>query len=134
MPIYTYENIETGELVDVIQGMNDTHEYNGENDSEIGLWRRVYYSPNMSMDTEVDPFDVNSFKKSTINKNDSFNDLFARSKEASERRASKLGGYDPVKEKYYKDYSAARNGSLHPDIQKKNFKEKLNKKGLDVEF
>lgn len=133
MPIYTYENIETGELVDVIQGMNDTHEYNGENDSEIGLWRRVYYSPNMSMDTEVDPFDINSFKSSTINKKDSYNDLFARSKEASERRASKLG-FDPVKEKYYKDYSAQRNGAVHPDIQKKQFKEKLNKKGLDVQF
>jgi len=133
MPIYTYENIETGEVVDVIQGMNDVHEYNGENGDEEGVWRRVYYSPNMSMDTSVDPFDVNSFKRSTIGKKDTYNDLFARSAEASEKRAAKMG-VDPVKEKFYKDYSAQRNGAIHPDVQKKQFKEKLNKKGLDVQF
>ena len=70
MPIYSYQNTETGEIIDVVQGMNDTHEYHGENGDEEGVWRRVYYSPNMSMDTSLDPFDVNSFKKSTLNKND----------------------------------------------------------------
>jgi hypothetical protein len=133
MPIYTYQNKETSEIVDVVQSMNDVHEYNGENGDEKGLWQRLYYVPNMSMDTSFDPFDVNSFKKSTVNKNDSYNDLFSRSKEASEKRSAKLG-FDPVKDQYYKDYAAQRNGTVHPDVQKKAIKEKLDKKGIDIQF
>jgi predicted nucleic acid-binding Zn ribbon protein len=125
MPIYLYEHIESGEIVEVLQGMNDLHEYHGEDGSEKGAYRRVYTSPAMSMDTSVDPFDKESFKKSTLNKNDTFGDLFARSKEASNRRAEKCGGVDPVKEKFYKDYAKKRNGKEHQDVKKKKAQEAL---------
>ncbi len=137
MPLYLYENKETGEVLEVLQGMNDTHEYHGEDGSEKGLWRRVYVNPNMSTDTKLDPFSSDSFRASTVGKNDTYGQLFERSAEASEMRAAKNGGVDPVKQKYYDDYKKKRNGKLHPGEQKDKFKksiEKANKAGINVEL
>lgn len=137
MPLYLYENKETGEVLEVLQGMNDTHEYQGEDGSEKGLWRRVYVNPNMSTDTKLDPFSESSFRASTVGKNDTYGQLFERSAEASEMRASKNGGKDPVKEKYYEEYKKKTNGKLHPGEQKDKFNkvmEKANKAGINVEL
>ena len=137
MPLYLYENKETGEVLEVLQGMNDTHEYHGEDGSEKGLWRRVYVNPNMSTDTKLDPFSSSSFRASTVGKNDTYGQLFERSAEASEMRAAKNGGVDPVKQKYYDDYKKKTNGKLHPGEQKDKFKktiEKANKAGINVEL
>ena len=137
MALYLYENKKTGEIVEVVQGMNDTHEYYGEDGLEKGLWRRVYVNPALSFDTKMDAFDSKSFVSSTINKNDTYGDLQNRAAEASEIRAGKNGGIDPVKEKYYKDYNKKTNGKLHPQEQKEKFKkaiEKAEKKGLNVEL
>ena len=137
MPLYLYESTETGELLEVLQSMNDTHEYHGEDGSEKGLWRRVYVNPNMSMDTKLDPFSSDSFRASTVGKNDTYGQLFERSAEASEMRASKNGGVDPVKQKYYDDYKKKTNGKLHPGEQKDKFKktiEKANKAGINIEL
>jgi len=137
MPLYLYENKETGEVLEVLQGMNDTHEYHGEDGSEKGLWRRVYVNPNMSTDTKLDPFSSDSFRASTVGKNDTYGQLFERSAEASEMRAAKNGGVDPVKQKYYDDYKKKTNGKLHPGEQKDKFKksiEKANKAGINVEL
>ena len=137
MPLYLYENKKTGETVEVFQGMSDKHEYQGSNGKEKGLWRRVFVNPNLSSDTNVDPFSQKSFLNSTINKNDTYGDLFDRSKEASEIRASKNGGKDPIKEKYYENYSKKRNGKLHPAQQKEKFKQAIKKAsdaGINVEL
>ena len=137
MPIYLYENKETGETVEVFQSMSDAHEYYGPDGKEKGFWRRGFVNPNLSSDTNVDPFSQKSFLNSTINKNDTYGNLFDRSKEASEIRASKNGGKDPIKEKYYEDYSKKRNGKLHPAQQKEKFKQaikKANDAGLNVEL
>jgi hypothetical protein len=137
MPLYLYENTETGEVLEVLQGMNDTHEYHGKDGSEKGLWRRVYVNPNMSSDTKLDPFSSDSFKASTVGKNDTYGQLFERSAEASEMRAAKNGGVDPVKQKYYEDYKKKTNGKLHPSEQKDKFKktiEKANKAGINIEL
>lgn len=137
MPLYLYENKETGEVLEVLQGMNDTHEYQGEDGSEKGLWRRVYVNPTLSFDTKLDAFDSKSFVASTVNKNDTYGDLQNRAAEASEIRASKNGGKDPVKEKYYADYNKKTNGKLHPEQQKEKFKkavDKASKAGINVEL
>ena len=47
MPIYTYFRESTEEFVDVVQRMNDVHEYKGADGSEDD-WKRVYYSPQMA--------------------------------------------------------------------------------------
>lgn len=137
MPLYLYENEETGEVVEVLQGMNELHEYHGANGREKGLWRRVYVNPNMAFDTQMDAFDSQSFVNSTKNKKDSYGDLFERSAEASAIRAEKHGGKDPVKEKYYSNYNKMTNGKLHPEQMKENFKkavEKADKKGIKIDL
>ena len=137
MPLYLYENKETGEVVEVLQGMKELHEYNGIDDRQKGLWRRVYVNPSLSFDTNVDAFDSQSFVSSTVNKNDTYGDLQNRAAEASEIRASKNGGKDPVKEKHYSDYNRKTNGKLHPEQQKEKFKkaiDKADKAGIKIEL
>ena len=117
--------------------MSDVHEYNGINEDEKGLWRRVFVNPNVSSDTNVDPFSVDSFRTSTVGKNDTYGELFQRSAEASEMRAAKNGGVDPVKQKQYDDYSKMTNGKLHPQQMKENFQKtlkKADKAGINVEL
>jgi len=136
MPIYLYENEETGEVVEVLQGMSELHEYHGANGREKGLWRRVYVNPTLSVDTQVDSFDSHNFANSVSKKNDSYGDLFERSAEASEKRAQRYGK-DPVKEKYYSDYNKMTNGKLHPQQQKEKFNkalEKADKAGIKIEL
>ena len=89
MPLYLYENEETGEVVEVFQGMMDKHEYHGTNGREKGLWRRVYVNPNISFDTNVDEYSDKSFVTSARNKNYTYGELFDKSAEASEKRAQK---------------------------------------------
>lgn len=137
MPLYLYENEETGEVIEVLQGMTEVHEYQGIDGREKGLWRRVFVNPNVSTDTNVDAFDKKSFIASTVGKNDTWGDLQNRASEASEIRASKNGGKDPVKEKYYADYNKKTNGKLHPHQQKEKFNkamEKASKKGINIEL
>ena len=136
MPLYLYENKETGEVVEVLQGMNELHQYNGIDNREKGLWRRVYVNPALSFDTKVDAFDSKSFVSSTVNKNDTYGDLFERSAEASAKRAERYGK-DPIKEKKYAEYNKMTNGKLHPEQQKEKFKkalDKADKAGINIEL
>jgi hypothetical protein len=85
----------------------------------------------------MDAFDSKSFVASTINKNDTYGDLQNRAAEASEIRAQKNGGVDPVKEKYYDNYKKKTNGKLHPKEQKEKFDkavEKADKAGIKIEL
>jgi len=137
MPLYLYENEETGEVIEVLQGMTEVHEYHGIDGREKGLWRRVYVNPNVATDTKVDVFDKKSFMQSTLTKNDTWGELQKRSAEASEIRASKNGGVDPVKQKHYSDYNKLTNGKMHPNEQKEKFNkavEKADKAGVKIEL
>lgn len=137
MPFYSYENEKTGEVIEVLQGMNDAHEYHGSNGSEKGLWKRLFTVPYSNSDTKVDPFSASSFRASTVGKNDTYGELFERSAEASAQRAEKNGGIDPIKQKQYADYSKMTNGKLHPQQMKENFnkaKEKASKAGINIEL
>ena len=105
MPLYTYKNPETDEHKDVLQSMNDKHVY-----EEGGVqWLRVFYSPNMSIDTQVDPFSSKDFKEKACTKRGSVGDLLDQSKELSQKRIDSAG-FDAVKEKTDREYSAARGG------------------------
>lgn len=130
--IYLYKNKETGETVEVSQGMNDVHEYYGENGGENN-WIRVFTPPNASIDTKIDPYSSKDFKKTTDNKKYTVGDLWDKSKELSEKRESK-DGYDPVKQKAYEKYSKERDGKKHPQQKREELKQSLSKKGVDIEF
>ena len=69
MPLYLYENEETGEVLEVLQGMNELHEYHGIDGREKGLWRRVFVNPQLSFDTDTDDTSSKSFVKGSRNKN-----------------------------------------------------------------
>ena len=112
MPLYTYYRESTGEYRDVFQSMNEEHQYFGENGSEDD-WRRVYHAPNMSIDSNIDPNNPRDFVNKTANKKGTMGDLLDRSKELSEKRASKLGTEDPIKRKFFDNYAKERNGKKH---------------------
>ena len=136
MPLYLYENEETGEVLEVLQGMNELHEYHGIDGREKGLWRRVFVNPQLSFDTDTDDTSSKSFVKGSRNKNYTYGDLFDKSAEASAKRADRYGK-DPIKEKQYADYNKMTNGKLHPQQQKEKFQkalDKAKKKGIDISF
>jgi hypothetical protein len=109
MPLYTYEHPETEETIDVIQGMNDEHIYI---DKDGVHWKRVFYIPEANIDSQIDPFSNQSFKEKTSNQKGTYGDMIDQSREMSQRRKDKLG-YDPVQQKYFKEYSDKRNGIKH---------------------
>tara|TARA_Y100000361_G_scaffold58896_1_gene51516 strand:+ start:4554 stop:4898 length:345 start_codon:yes stop_codon:yes gene_type:complete len=109
MPLYTYQHPESEECKDVLQSMNEVHVYIDEEGVE---WKRVFHSPNASIDGNIDPFDNKQFVEKTGKTKGSYGELLDRSREMSDKRKNKLG-YDPVQKKYFKEYSKKRNGVKH---------------------
>jgi len=108
MPIYVYQHPETEEYIEIIQGMNDDHEYTDESGV---AWNRVFHAPNANFDTQVDPYSQSDYIKATANKQGTMGDLMDYSKELSEKRAAK-DGKDPLKEKFYRDHEK-KHGRKH---------------------
>ena len=123
MPLYLYQNEKTGEIREILQSMNELHEYNGEKGNEKS-WKRIFTIPQASIDTKQDPFSSNDFLDRTKSKKGTYGNMLDYSEELSEKRASVMGGVDPVKQKYYKEYSKNRRGAKHPDTLKKSFETK----------
>ena len=122
MPIYLYFNTETQEHREVYQKMDDPHEYFVENGEEKN-WKRVFTVPQASIDAKIDPFNTRDFVSKTGGKKGTYGDLLDKSAELSQKRADLAGGKDPIKEKYFSDYSQKRRGAKHPD-QMKSFESK----------
>lgn len=118
MPYYLFRNEETKEVVEVFFHMNDEKKYVDDSGIE---WKRIFTVPQATIATRINPFSQAEFVRATENKTDTLGDLWDRSKEMSERRAEKAGGVDPVKEKFFNDYSQKRKGALHPDAKPKTF-------------
>lgn len=115
MPEYRFFNTETEEYRDVFFKMNDDKVYNGEDGTEVGKWSRRWTKPNASIDSvsNTNPFDLKAYTEKTGKMKGNLGDLFAISKEASERREQKTGGPDPVKTQFFKDYQKKNNGAKH---------------------
>lgn len=129
MAIYLYKNKETGEIREVFQNMDDKHVYSG-GEGKQEQWDRVWTTPNMSIDSQIDPFSSRQFVEKTGKECGTVGDLWDRSKELSEKRKEILGK-DPIKEKYYEDYSKKRKGSQHPDFAPTKFENDGAKVTLD---
>ena len=79
MPEYLFENPETGEVISVIQGIDEEHTY-----SEDGvLFDRVFTVPNASIDSDVDPFSAQQFNEKTKNMKGTMGDMWDYSKAVS---------------------------------------------------
>jgi len=110
MPIYLYQNPDTLEVVEIVQKISDKHEF-----AKDGIeYNRVFTSPNAAIDTRIDPFSAKEFASKTSNKKGTLGDLYDQSREASEKRERSIGK-DPVKEKFWADYSKKRGGKRHPN-------------------
>jgi hypothetical protein len=128
MPIYVYEHIESGEVVEVFQSMKEDHVYHGADGTEINQWRRVWTVPMASIDTKIDPNNRNEFIRRT-DKYKTVGDVLDKSAELSNARAEKEG-VDPVRQKFFENYSKERNGAKHPDSLPK----KISKHGVTVDL
>jgi hypothetical protein len=122
MPIYLYQNQETEEIREIIQSMNEKHVYYGDGGNEN--WIRIFTIPTASIDTKQDPFSANQFLDRTRSKKGTYGNMLDYSAELSQQRASIIGGEDPIKQKYYEQYSKDRRGAKHPDKMKKTFENK----------
>ena len=111
MPLYIFINPETGEEKEVLQKMSEPHVYVDEDGLE---WRREFVSPNAAIGMNHDPFSSNDFMEKTRDSDGkNVGDLMDRAEEDSQKRASKNGGVDPIKQKYFKNYSKRRKGKKH---------------------
>jgi len=126
---YYFENPESGEQIELSFGMNDEKFYI---DKEGLKWNRVYTVPQASVDTHIDPFSAKAFREKTGKNKGTMGELWARSQEMSDRRASILGGDDPVRQKAYEDYSKTRPGREHPEQKKEKANKKLKKLGFSI--
>lgn len=106
MPEYRFFNKETKEYRYVFFKMNDDKVYNGEDGTEVGKWERRWTKPNASVDSisNLDPFNIQSYVDKTGQTKGSLGDLWDISKEASIRRAEKLGHEDSIKRKFFDNY------------------------------
>lgn len=111
MPLYIYEHPESGERVEIVQHMNEKHEY-----IKDGVeWKRVFDVPQATIDnlSNLDPFNKQQFLDRTSKlRGITQGDLWDVSAELSRKRAKKMGK-DPVKEKAAAKYRH-RTGKPHP--------------------
>jgi hypothetical protein len=121
MPMYVFQHPDREEYVEAYFGMNDEKKYIDEEGTE---WKRVYLSSQLSVDAKVDPWDNADFVNKTGNKKGTVGDMLNLSSELSEQRAKESGGVDPLKQKYYDNYSKQRGGAKHVDQMKKTYEDK----------
>ena len=122
MPTYVYKHPKKEEYIEVIQSMNEDHTYF---DKEGLEWKREWTNPQLNCESNIDPFSNVDFINKTGKMKGTYGDVQDLSKEMSEKRASMSGGVDPVKEKYYSNYSSTRKGAKHlQQMKEKSFETK----------
>lgn len=92
-PLYTYEHPETKERIELLQSINDCHQF------ELAgvIWDRVWDVFTIGA-AKIDPNSVQDFLDKT-SKGGTIGDLWDRSAELSAMRAEKNNGVDPIAEK-----------------------------------
>jgi hypothetical protein len=111
MPEYLYQHPKNGKTISVIQSIHENHEYI---DGSGTKWDRIFTSPQLNTEgTLKAECSSREFSEFTGKKKGTIGDLWDRSKELSEKR-QKIYGKDPVKNKYFKDWSKKRKGKKHP--------------------
>ena len=123
MPLYEFED-KKGDKKEFLFSMKNAPKIGAWVTIEGKKWKRLTPSRlNAMVDANVDPFNERKFlEKTGTGTKGKVGDLWARSEELSNKRAAKRNGVDPVKERFYKEYSGKRRGVPHPtQIQEKTF-------------
>jgi len=113
MPIYYFKNPKTGEVKEIIQSMNENHEY----EANGVKWEREFTVPNSSIDTIWDPMNSKDFVEKTRTKKGTMGDLYDKSRELSAER-ERIVGTDKTKEAHFKRYEKDT-GKKHPHRDRK---------------
>ena len=128
MPLYVFENSETGEVKEFLVPVNEIKAFSpGEG------WGRVYTAPNVSVDSKIDPYSSRDFVEKTKNKKGTVGDLFDKSKELSEKRGGDSS--DPILKKYFKSYEQDKGVKHSGQIaleKKEKIKEVAEKKKISI--
>ena len=111
MPIYLFQHPDTEEVIEVVQGMNEKHAFT---DNKGVVWERVWLAPQAVVDGKINCWSSQKFSEKIGETKGSMGDVYSRSAELSAQRASEAGGIDPVKTKFFDDYSNTRKGKRHP--------------------
>lgn len=104
MMYYSYSHPDTKEVVEILQEINDVHEYVSEDGTK---YDRVFNSNICPAGLAVDPFSSKQFLEKTSGKG-TLGDVWDRAKEMSAMRAEKRGGVDEIADKAEKDYLSKR--------------------------
>jgi len=111
MPEYLYEHPKSKEIISIIQSVHDEHEFF---DKKGIKWNRVFTAPELNtQDKLTEKSSENDFARVTKNQKGNVGDLWDRSAELSDKR-KKIYGEDPVKKRYFDDWSKKRKGKVHP--------------------
>jgi len=118
MPVYRYKHPKSGELVEIVQSMNDIHEYIDKNGIK---YERQFESVSLSKDQSINPYNAKDFARKTRDKNYNLGEMWKISKELSEKRKS-ISGKDEIKEKHLvnKYDKRIKNNENRPNNIKKN--------------
>lgn len=96
-------------------------------------YERIFCIPNTAVSTQLDPFSSKQFVEKTGTSKGNVGDLFSRSRDLSEQRASLSGGVDAIKEQSLDKWSKDRNGRCESSRKIKKIKNSLDKMGIIIE-
>jgi hypothetical protein len=125
MAVYTFQNPETGETIDIVQPMNEKHVYFDKDGKE---WDRVFFPVSFAFDTKIDPHDAQAFIRKT-EKGGTIGDITDLSKEMSERRGGEKN--DEIKVKFDKDKKKKLNDQAVANLKQERAKQLKEFKKLD---
>ncbi len=134
MPQYVFERVDKPSVTtEFFHHMNDAPSVGKVVTVEGVQWKRIFTRPQAAFDTKCDPYSAKDFVKATNKKGD-VGGLWDRSKEMSLKRADKEGGEDPVRNKFFENYSRRRKGKKHPEQQRQDSVKNLKKQGIKLDW
>lgn len=135
MPNYVFSQVGKSSITtELFYHMNDAPSVGSVITDEKGMkWKRIFTNPQASFDTQVDPHSASDFVRAT-NKKGVVGDLWERAGEMSAKRADKEGGRDPIKERFYKNYSKKHAGIQHPQQKREESVKKLANVGIKIDW
>tara|TARA_Y100000310_G_scaffold50222_2_gene46317 strand:- start:106 stop:459 length:354 start_codon:yes stop_codon:yes gene_type:complete len=109
MPTYLFIHPDSEEEKEIVQKMDEPHVYIDEKGIE---WKRLFTPSNFTVDGRVNPMSSKEFVDKVSPKGNTVGDMQDMAAEMSQKRVDKYG-HDPVKDKYFKEYSNKRQGKKH---------------------
>jgi hypothetical protein len=127
MPLYSFQNVKTGEVKDFFFSMNSVPCIGEIKEIEEQKWKRLVPERVHGIVKGSDnPMSPQQFVEKTKNQKGSIGDLLDQSQELSEKRKKTYDGVDPIQNKYFDKWTERRGGKKrHPSDDRPLPKSKL---------